>query len=81
MAGKVYKTITQGASYYGRTEAVGDIATVLRTGIMPCGSGDDHVLLRREMNQLRNHEGDGDVELKAGPLGQGKNFATPAKES
>jgi len=71
----VFKSITSGASYYGRTEAVGNIATVLRTGVMACGSGDDHILLKREMKLLQDHVGDEDVELKAGPLGQGKNFA------
>lgn len=71
---KVYKTITQGASFFGKTEAVGDIATVLMTGIMPCGSGDDHILLKREIQQLENHQGDGDLTLKSGRLGRGKRF-------
>ena len=66
----VYKHITEGASLYGQTEAVGDIAHVKRTGIMPCGSGDDHVLSRDEMVKVKNHDSADDLTLPEGPLGR-----------
>lgn len=66
---RVYKTITGGASYYGRTEAAGDAEHIKRTGMMCCGSGDDHCVTAKEMEQIENHNpAKGDLELESGPL-------------
>lgn len=70
----VYKRITKGASLYGQTDAVGDLATVKETGVMPCGSGDDHLLTIEEWKAVREHGPDeGDLELLPGPLNTRKN--------
>ena len=67
----VYKTITKGVSCgYETTEAVGELQHVLRTGIMACGSGDDHVLSMDEVNLVKNHDTAGDLTLPDGKLGR-----------
>ena len=67
----VYKKITGGLSCgYEWTDAVGDLATVKRTGIMQCGSGDDHVLSQDEMNLVKKHDTAADLNLPEGKLGR-----------
>lgn len=65
----VYKSITSGASLYGTTEAVGELELVKKYGFMPCGSGDDYRLTKKEKELVDQHDPkDGDLELPEGPL-------------
>ena len=64
----VYKEITKGASYYGQTTAVAQVEFARKHGVMPCGSGDDHVMTAEDRKLLEEHTGDGDLHLPAGPL-------------
>jgi hypothetical protein len=69
MAVNVYKTITSGVSYYKQTKAVGSLQRVKQTGMMSCGSGDDHTLSHDEWDLVKSHDpADGDLTLPAGPL-------------
>jgi hypothetical protein len=64
----VTKRITRGGSF-GPTEAVGDFDRVKRTGVIPCGSGDDHTLNLRDRRLVRNHDpSTGDLVLPPGRL-------------
>jgi hypothetical protein len=65
----VMKHITSGASYYGETDACGELSCVRRVGAVACGSGDDHVLTATELWLVQNHDPDaGDLILPDGPL-------------
>lgn len=65
----VTKKITRGASFYGQTDACGNIDYVKRTGIIACGSGDDHALTAFERVLVQSHDpSKGDLELPSGPL-------------
>ena len=67
----VYKSVNGGVSYYGATQAAGDLEFVKKHGFMCCGSGDDHRLTAKERALVDEHDpADGDLELPAGPLNQ-----------
>ena len=64
----VSKKITKGASFYGKTDAYGDLDFVKKHGVISCGSGDDHVLSHDEWDMVKAADGSEDIELPAGPL-------------
>ena len=69
----VYKRFTRGSTF-GPTHAVDDLERVKQSGIMPCGSGDDHTLSNEDRRLVKAHNPeDGDLDLPDGPFSQRKS--------
>jgi hypothetical protein len=63
---RIYKHVT-GRCMYGQTDAVGTFETVLESGIMSCGSGDDHTLSSEDRKLVAAHDpANGDLILPDG---------------
>lgn len=67
---RIFKKITSGASYYRQTEAVSRIQDAVKTGFIPCASGDDYKLSRKEKKKAISHMENSkeDLVLESGPF-------------